>query len=122
MKPLRDEAMPIRDFPFGVTPPSPPKATDTSCQLQPAHAPPPVDHARKTRAIESSCCSIRDKWTSFGDVQVSDVPFFSVLNAYDCDLNTFFAVPYNSRTLHCYILRLSLLWCSLSDGGGASSA
>ncbi|VDP43353.1 unnamed protein product, partial [Heligmosomoides polygyrus] len=69
VKPLRDEAMPIRDFPFGVTPPSPPKATDTSCQLQPAHAPPPVDHARKTRAIESSCCSIRDKWTSFGDVQ-----------------------------------------------------
>ncbi|KAK6047394.1 hypothetical protein COOONC_15102 [Cooperia oncophora] len=65
--PSRKETMPLRDFPFGMK--FEQGEGSPSKLLASAHGPHPVDAARKNRAIESSCCSVKASWTTFIDVQ-----------------------------------------------------
>ncbi|KJH50351.1 hypothetical protein DICVIV_03479 [Dictyocaulus viviparus] len=61
---ISNEAMPIREFPFGIDySENSFSVSDKSCKSL------VLDASRKLRGIQSSCCSIRETWHSFIDVQ-----------------------------------------------------
>ncbi|VDM65882.1 unnamed protein product [Strongylus vulgaris] len=61
---VRSEAMPVREFPFGLDPHLP-----NSWRAQAFNGPAASDMIRKQRPIISSCCDVRETWKSFIDVQ-----------------------------------------------------
>ncbi|CAJ0596915.1 unnamed protein product [Cylicocyclus nassatus] len=61
---VRKEVMPVREFPFGLDP-----MLSKSWRAQAFNGPAVSDMVRKQRPILSSCCSIRETWRSFIDVQ-----------------------------------------------------
>ncbi|EYC19915.1 hypothetical protein Y032_0023g778 [Ancylostoma ceylanicum] len=71
---VRSEVMPLREFPFGMNLKNDDmlndrSSNDRSWRIQALNGPTPSDMVRKQRAIESSCCEVREMWKSFINVQ-----------------------------------------------------
>lgn len=123
---VRSEAMPIREFPFGMNLKSEQLSNDRSWRIQALNGPALSDMVRKQRAIESSCCEVREMWKSFLNVQVSSFPLdlrLVVLQTYIGFISFLYlsriSVTFACWALYSDVLCLSFLWGAVSYGGNA---